>query len=143
MIHVSVAVSEWRSAAMRGSETVRMVMVKPTEKSPASVVQRTHQRSLSPSLIRRTTRSRNSSGHGTTTTSSAPGASMGIRSPRSPDSPTGGNLIGAPEPQGGEPESSATKGRRGGGAHGGWGTPSHRLPRRPSILLTYPSRFAR
>ena len=44
MIHVRVAVSEWRSAAMRGSETVRMVMVKPTEKSPASTEQSTHQR---------------------------------------------------------------------------------------------------
>ena len=40
--HVRVVVSECRSAAMRGRETARIVIVKPTEKSPARTVHRTH-----------------------------------------------------------------------------------------------------
>ena len=42
--HVNVVVSEWRSVAMRGRETARIVIVKPTENSPASTVHSTHQR---------------------------------------------------------------------------------------------------
>ena len=71
---VIVLVSLPISSAIRGIETDRIVMVKPTENSPNSATASTIHGYLGLPAMRSTTRSRSMRGHGTTATSSAPSA---------------------------------------------------------------------
>ncbi len=72
---VSTLSGALRSSAMTPSEVLRMVMVNPTEKRPNRAATSTIHGYFSCCSALRPTRSRHSSGHGTTTTSSTPGAS--------------------------------------------------------------------
>ena len=73
---VTVLVSLPSSSAIRGIDTDRIVIVKPTENSPNSATVSTSHGYRGLPATRSCTRSRSMSGHGTTATSSAPGASI-------------------------------------------------------------------
>src|SRR5687768_8716143 len=71
--HVSVVLDDPTSSAIVDSETARIVMVNPTENRPMRTVPSTSHGYFEEPSTRSASRSRSSSGHGRTLTSSAPG----------------------------------------------------------------------